>query len=253
VVDNRLRGSLAQRLEAELGAAAEHSATYGDWTPVLQRWRASPEGRATLAAVDARVAAGAVVYPEDPFTALRLTLRAATRVLILGQDPYHGPGQAEGLAFSVPPGIKSPPSLRNIHAELGRDLGLPLPTHGSLRAWAAQGVLLLNTTLTVEDGQAGSHAQLGWQLLTSAICKVLSDSEAPIIAMLWGAHAQRHWQTAAGAGLSAHPVLACNHPSPLAARRPPVPFVGCGHFGRANAALAADGRPGVDWRLPAAA
>jgi uracil-DNA glycosylase len=253
VTDNRLRGSLAQRLEADLGAAAEHSAIFGDWTPVLQRWRASPEGLATLAAVDARVAAGAVVYPADPFTALRLTPRAATRVLILGQDPYHGPGQAEGLAFSVPAGCKPPPSLRNIHAELGRDLGLPRPTHGSLRAWAAQGVLLLNTTLTVEDGQAGSHAHLCWQLLTSAICKVLSDADAPIIAMLWGAHAQRHWRAAAGAGPSVHIVLACNHPSPLAARRPPVPFVGCGHFGRANAALAAAGRPGVDWRLPAAA
>ena len=253
MADNRLRGSLAQRLEADLGAAAEHSAIYGDWTPVLQRWRASPEGRATLAAVDARVAAGAVVYPADPFTTLRLTPRAATRVLILGQDPYHGPAQAEGLAFSVPPGIKPPPSLRNIHAELGRDLGLPRPTHGSLRAWAAQGVLLLNTTLTVEDGQAGSHAHLGWQLLTSAICKVLWDADAPIIAMLWGVHAQRHWQAAAGARPSVHTVLACNHPSPLAARRPPVPFVGCGHFGRANAALAAAGRPGVDWRLPAAA
>jgi uracil-DNA glycosylase len=252
VANNRLRGSLAQRLEAELGAAAEHSATYGDWTPVLQRWHASPEGQATLAAVDARVAAGAVVYPDDPFTALRLTPRAATRVLILGQDPYHGPGQAEGLAFSVPPGIKPPPSLSNIHAELGRDLGLPRPTHGSLRAWAAQGVLLLNTTLTVEDGQAGSHVDLRWQLLTSAICKILSDAESPIIAMLWGAHAQRHWQAAAGAGPSVHTVLACNHPSPLAARRPPVPFVGCGHFGRANAALAAAGRPGVDWRLQAA-
>lgn len=253
MADNRLRGSLAQRLEAELGATAEHSATYGDWTPVLQRWRASPEGRATLAAVDARVAAGAVVYPADPFTALRLTPRDATRVLILGQDPYHGPGQAEGLAFSVPAGIKPPPSLRNIHAELVRDLGLPRPAHGSLRAWAAQGVLLLNTTLTVEDGQAGSHAGLGWQSLTSAICHVLAVADTPIVVMLWGAHAQRHWQAAAGSGPSAHTVLACNHPSPLAARRPPVPFLGCGHFGRANAALAAAGRPGVDWRLPAAA
>lgn len=253
MADNRLRGSLAQRLEAELGAAAGATAAYGDWAAMLQHWRASPAGRATLAAVDARVAAGAVVYPADPFAALRLTPRAATRVLILGQDPYHSAGQAEGLAFSVPPGHKPPPSLRNIHAELERDLGQARPAHASLRGWAEQGVLLLNTTLTVEDGQAGSHAGLGWQSLTSEICKSLSEAEAPIVAMLWGAHAQRHWQAAVGSGPSVHTVLACNHPSPLSARRPPVPFVGCGHFGRANQALAAAGRPGVDWRLLTAA
>lgn len=243
MADNRLREPLAARLAA--GADA-----LGDWAPLVQRWANSAAGQATLAAVDARVAAGAVVYPADPWAALRLTPRAHTRVLILGQDPYHGPGQAEGLAFSVPPGCAPPPSLRNIHAELQRDLGLAPPGHGSLRAWAAQGVLLLNTTLTVEDGQPASHAKLGWQTLTSAICADLAASAVPLVVLLWGAHAQRHWDAAVAAGPAPHTVARCNHPSPLAARRPPEPFVGCGHFGLAQRAVAAAGRGVLDWRLP---
>jgi uracil-DNA glycosylase len=246
--DNRLRPGLAARLAAELDAGA-----FGDWTPLLRAWAASAAGRATLSAVDARATAGAMVYPADPFAALRLTQRAATRVLILGQDPYHGPGQAEGLAFSVPLGIRPPPSLRNIHAELQRDRGQAPPPHGSLRAWCAQGVLLLNTTLTVEDGQPASHAKLGWHTLTSLICKAFAESPQPVVVMLWGAHASRHWRDAAGAAPTAHTVLACNHPSPLSARRPPEPFVGCGHFGLAAAALQAAGRGAIDWRLPAPA
>ena len=267
---NRLQGSLADRLRpAPAGQAGgdpwDGAGAFGAWAPLLQRWAASAAGQATLAAVDARVAAGAVVYPADPLAALRLTPLTSVRVLVLGQDPYHGPGQAEGLAFSVPPGCAVPPSLRNIHAELQRDLGISAPGHGSLRAWAAQGVLLLNTTLTVEDGQPASHAKLGWQTLTSSICTEIARSLAPSVVMLWGAHAQRHWaQACAGVGsaaalhgapgaVSRHTVLACNHPSPLAARRPPVPFVGCGHFGLANRALQAAGRGAVDWRLPTAA
>jgi uracil-DNA glycosylase len=251
---NRLQGSLARRLAEEL---ADGTTAFGDWTPLLRRWAASAPGRATLAALDARVAAGAVVYPADPFSALRLTPRADVRVLVLGQDPYHGPGQAEGLAFSVPPGCAVPPSLRNIHAELQRDLGITAPGHGSLRAWAAQGVLLLNTALTVEGGLPASHAKIGWHVLTSAICTDLYQQDQPMVVMLWGAHAQRHWdQACAGpAGMEAthrpdrHTVLRCNHPSPLAARRPPVPFIGCGHFGLASRALQAAGRGAVDWRL----
>lgn len=270
---NCLQGSLAQGLAGELGCGAVASQArpaalqpaaaqaadvgpYGDWTPLLERWAASPSGRATLAAVDARVAAGAVVYPSDPWRALRLTPLSSVRVLVLGQDPYHGPGQAEGLAFSVPPGCAVPPSLRNIHAELQRDLGIAPPAHGSLRAWARQGVLLLNTTLTVEDGAPASHAKLGWQTLTSRICMELARGEPAIVVMLWGAHAQRHWDEACAGDAGArgrHTVLRCNHPSPLAARRPPVPFVGCGHFGLANRALEAAGRGAVDWRLPACA
>ena len=135
---------------------------HSDWQPVVDAWRASPAGRALITQVDRRVAAGVTVYPAQVFRALALTPLAQTRVVILGQDPYHGPGQAEGLAFSVPAGVPVPPSLRNVYKELQRDLGCPLPTSGHLGAWAARGVLLLNASLTVEDGAPGSHAKWGW-------------------------------------------------------------------------------------------
>lgn len=228
------------------------AADFGDWQPLLQRWRASAAGQALVAAVDERVAAGAKVYPAQVFRALALTPLSSVRVLILGQDPYHGPGQAEGLAFSVPPGQRLPPSLRNIVKELRRDLGLAWPESGSLLPWAQQGVLLLNATLTVEDGQAGRHARLGWQTLTDEICLALARDAQPKVFMLWGAHAQAKAPllSVPGAG---HTVLACNHPSPLSALRPPTPFIGCGHFGLANAFLRRAGRPAVDWALTASA
>ena len=231
---NVLQGPLDERLAENLG----------DWQPLLRRWRSSAAGQALVQAVDARVAAGATVYPADVFRALALTPLAEVRVLILGQDPYHGPGQAEGLAFSVPEGQKLPPSLRNIFKELHRDLGLHPPGNGSLLPWARQGVLLLNACLTVEDGQPGSHAKLGWQALTDAICVALAEDPSPKVFMLWGAHAQ------AKAPLLAQPqhrVLMANHPSPLSALRPPVPFIGCGHFGAANRFLREAGRGEVRW------
>ncbi len=232
------------RLQRPLDAllAADH----GDWQPLLQRWRASAAGQALVQAVDARVAAGAAVYPAQPFRALALTPLAQVKVLILGQDPYHGPGQAEGLAFSVPAGEKPPPSLRNIFKERQRDLGLPLPAQGSLLPWARQGVLLLNTSLSVEDGRPGSHAKLGWQALTDAICAVLAEDGSPKVFMLWGAHAQAKASLLGGTG---HRLLLANHPSPLSALRPPVPFIGCGHFGLANRFLRQAGRAEVDWAL----
>ena len=220
-----------------------------DWRPVVEAWAASPAGEQLQAFLAERVATGATIYPPEPLRALTLTPLSATRVVILGQDPYHGPGQAEGLSFSVPPGVPLPPSLRNIFKEQQRDLGLPPPRSGSLQAWAERGVLLLNTSLTVEDGAPGSHAKLGWQALTDAICLALWGDSAPKVFLLWGAHAQalRHrWPSDAG---SQHLVLACNHPSPLSALRPPVPFIGCGHFGRASAFLSAAGRGQLDWRL----
>ncbi len=233
------------RLGAPLGAQLD--VDLGDWAPVLNVWRSSDAGQATLAAVDARLAAGATVYPSQVFRALLLTPLASTRVVILGQDPYHGAGQAEGLAFSVPHGQRVPPSLRNIFKELQRDLGLTPPTHGSLQAWAAEGVLLLNTALTVEDGQAGSHAKLGWHALTDAICNALLDHQTPKVFMLWGAHAQARVSLEASKG--PHLVLRSNHPSPLAAMRPPVPFIGCGHFGLANRFLSSRGRGAINWQL----
>ena len=234
------------RLAAPLQAQLDRVSS--DWRPLLQRWSASEAGQATLAAVNARVESGATVYPDQVFRALEVTPLAATKVLILGQDPYHGPGQAEGLAFSVPAGQRLPPSLRNIFKELERDLALAPPCSGSLLPWAERGVLLLNTSLTVEDGQAGSHAKLGWHALTDAICKALLVDKSPKVFMLWGAHAQARVSKAADGG--PHRVLQSNHPSPLSATRPPVPFIGCGHFGSANRFLAASGRGAVDLRLP---
>ena len=235
---NRLTAPLRSLLERPLG----------DWRPLLDAWRDSPGGRATLDAVDARVRDGSVVYPAQVFRAFELTPLHEVRVVILGQDPYHGPGQAEGLAFSVPPGRPAPPSLRNIFKELQRDLGLAPPAGGSLAAWAARGVLLLNTSLTVEDGQPASHAKLGWQALTDKVMQTLRRHPAPKVFMMWGAQAQARW--APGAADAQHLVLRSNHPSPLSAARPPLPFLGCGHFGAANAFLSAGGRGAVDWRLP---
>jgi uracil-DNA glycosylase len=221
------------------------------WAPLLRQWRASAAGRGLVEAVDARVAAGAVVFPPRPFVAFELTPLSEVKVLVLGQDPYHGPGQAEGLAFSVAAGQARPPSLRNILHEVHRDTGgqpALVSSSGSLRAWARQGVLLLNTALSVEQGRPGSHARLGWTALAEAVCQMLWRRPEPTVFMLWGAHAQAFGQTWVSG--SPHLVLRSNHPSPLSARRPPVPFVGNGHFSAANRFLALHGRAPIDWRIP---
>ena len=170
------------------------------------------------------------------------------RVVIVGQDPYHGPGQAHGLAFSVPDGVRPPPSLRNVFLELQRDCGCVLPASGNLQRWAHQGVLLLNAVFTVEEGRPGSHANRGWERLSEAVLARLAADARPKVFLLWGAFAQsRRALIEAHGGL--HLVLAANHPSPLAARRPPAPFLGCGHFSRANAFLVAHGRGAIHWCL----
>jgi uracil-DNA glycosylase len=167
--------------------------------------------------------------------ALALTPLDEVRVVILGQDPYHGAGQAEGLAFSVAPGEKIPPSLRNIFKELQRDLGLPPAASGSLVRWSQQGVLLLNTSLTVEEGLPASHAHQGWEALTDAILQTVSQAERPLVFMLWGAHAQgKRALIESSPHRAQHLVQVANHPSPLSASRPPAPFLGCGHFSKAN-------------------
>ena len=163
--------------------------------------------------------------------ALELTPLEKVRVVILGQDPYHGRGQAEGLAFSVAPGVAIPPSLRNIFKEIQRDLGtpppkLPLPG-GSLVKWAEKGVLLLNTCLTVEEGLPASHAKRGWEQLTDDVIRRVSERQENVVFMLWGAHAQGKRELI---DASRHKILLANHPSPLSALRPPLPFIGCGHF-----------------------
>lgn len=239
---NRLQQPLARELQAL------HNS---DWWPLLQRWQASAAGRRLMAAVDAQVGAGKRVYPGQVFRALALTPQSRVNVVILGQDPYHGPGQADGLAFSVPDGQRCPPSLRNIFKELQRDLGLPPPAaRTSLVPWARQGVLLLNTSLTVQEGQAGSHSQLGWQVLTDAIVQALLEGERALVFMLWGAHAQARLPAEAAAARR-HKVLRSNHPSPLSALRGPVPFIGCGHFSAANRWLTEQGTAPVQWQLAA--
>ena len=219
------------------------------WQPVLDDFFASASGQQLGAFVAGRLAAGAVVYPAAPLRALALTPLAKVKVVILGQDPYHGPGQAEGLAFSVPAGQRPPPSLRNIFRELARDLTPPVPVNGSLVRWAEQGVLLLNTCLTVEDGQPASHAKQGWEALTDGLIAQVSATAPYAVFMLWGAHAQakRPLIDQAAGPASRHLVLLANHPSPLSARRPPMPFLGCGHFGAANAFLLAHGLAAVNW------
>lgn len=206
------------------------------WQPLVDAFFAEPAGTRLLAFLRERLEAGAVVFPPQPLRALELTPPEDVRVVILGQDPYHGRGQAEGLAFSVAPGVPLPPSLRNIFKELQRDLGTPPPKFpnpgGSLVQWARHGVLLLNTCLTVEEGQAASHSGKGWEVLTDAVIRHIAEGERDVVFMLWGSHAQ---SKKALIDVQRHKVLVANHPSPLSALRPPLPFIGCGHFGEAKA------------------
>jgi uracil-DNA glycosylase len=206
------------------------------WQALVSEFFRSEAGRGLLTFLESRLQAGAAVFPPQPLRALQLTPPESVRVVILGQDPYHGRGQAEGLAFSVAPGIPVPPSLRNIFTELRRDLGTPFPPFpepgGSLVRWASQGLLLLNTCLTVEEGQPASHAGRGWERLTDAVIRKVSQDAAPAVFMLWGAHAQTKRVLI---DASRHLVLLANHPSPLSALRPPAPFIGCGHFSQARA------------------
>ncbi|HOX89939.1 MAG TPA: uracil-DNA glycosylase [Burkholderiaceae bacterium] len=233
-----------------MSAAGVSLATDGiasDWRDSVEDFLASATGHALKEFLHARAAAGAAIYPPRPFRALELTPLAATRVVILGQDPYHGPGQAEGLAFSVPEGVRLPPSLRNIFRELQRDLGLAPPASGSLVPWARQGVLLLNAVLTVEEGAAAAHARRGWEQLTDTLIAATASDPAPKVFMLWGAHAQAKRPLIEHTG--DHLVLTANHPSPLSASRGPAPFIGCGHFSAANAWLRERGSAAIDWCL----
>ena len=216
-----------------------------DWNPILRTELDKPYWRELQHFVHAERQAG-LVYPpqEDVFAALHLTPYAEVKVLILGQDPYHGPGQAHGLCFSVRPGVDIPPSLRNIHLELQSDLGIEPPGHGNLEAWARQGVLLLNATLTVRAHRAGSHQGKGWETFTDAVIQAVSDKPEPVVFVLWGSYARRK---KALIDTGRHAVIESPHPSPLSAHRG---FFGSRPFSRANAALVAAGREPVDWRLP---
>ena len=206
--------------------------------------------------LDGEAAAGKAIYPpaEDRFRALELTPLDRVRVVILGQDPYHGPGQAHGLSFSVRPGVKVPPSLVNIYKELHGDLGIVPVRHGFLEHWARQGVLLLNTVMSVEDGRAGSHRGRGWEAFTDAIIRAVAARPGPVVFLLWGAHAQakaafvRSAQPGDGEQGGTHLVLSAPHPSPLSAYKG---WFGSRPFSRANAFLTAHGAAPIDWALPA--
>lgn len=222
------------------------------WQVFVDEFLASETGRSLAAFVSARIASGATIYPPAPFRMLALTPLAQVKVVIVGQDPYHGPGQAEGLAFSVPHGVPVPPSLRNIFKEVHRSLGqseAPLAAGVaerpvSLCRWAEQGVLLLNTCLTVEDGQPASHAKRGWEVLTTALLRACSNAPGRRVFMLWGAHAQA---LRPAIDPARHLVLVSNHPSPLSAMRGPTPFIGCGHFTLANDWLTKHLQSEIDW------
>jgi uracil-DNA glycosylase len=218
------------------------------WQDLLEAFWSSREGASLSYFIEDRLRAGVHIFPPEPLRALRLTALSQVQVVILGQDPYHGLGQAEGLAFSVQPGVQWPPSLRNIFKELESDLQLQPPMTGSLQRWAAQGVLLLNTCLTVEEGQAGAHAKRGWEALTDSLIQAIARRSQPCVFMLWGAHAQAKTGLIGEAARGPHLVLACNHPSPLSALRGPQPFMGCRHFSAAQAWLAGHGLS-LNWRL----
>lgn len=196
-----------------------------------------------------RKSEGANIFPpgRQMFAAFNTTAFEQVRVVILGQDPYHGPGQAHGLSFSVPPGVAVPPSLLNIYKELEADLGLPRPDHGCLLPWARQGVLLLNAVLSVEQGQAGSHQGRGWEGFTDHVVDVLNREREGLVFMLWGSYAQKK---GAAIDTGRHRVLRAPHPSPLSAHRG---FLGCRHFSQANDYLRRRGGAGIDWSLPPAA
>lgn len=216
------------------------------WQAALDPVLESASSRRLGGFLKAEEAAGKRIYPPRGarLRALELTPLDKVKVVILGQDPYHGAGQAHGLSFSVPEGVRVPPSLMNIYKELKADLGAEPPAHGNLEAWARQGVLLLNTSLTVEDGKAGSHAGKGWEAITDAVVAAVAAKAEPCVFLLWGNHARKKAERVPGLAASHHLVLTAPHPSPLSAHSG---FLGCRHFSRANAFLEASGRGPIDW------
>lgn len=217
------------------------------WHEAIGQEKDAPYFVNIMAQVENAKKSGKTVYPphNEVFSAFRLTEFSQVKVIILGQDPYHGPNQAHGLAFSVKPGIAPPPSLGNIYKELSLDIeGFVIPEHGYLTHWAQQGVLLLNTVLTVERGQAHSHAKFGWETFTDKVIAQLNEYRENLVFLLWGSHAQKKGQFI---DRRRHLVLTAPHPSPLSAHRG---FLGCRHFSQTNQYLAQCGKVVIDWQLP---
>ena len=226
----------------------EETALPPSWRGALEPVLRAPEARKLGGFLKSEEAAGKAIYPPRGarLAALALTPLDAVKAVILGQDPYHGAGQAHGLCFSVAPGVKVPPSLANIYKELASDLGLAPPGHGNLESWARRGVLLLNNVLTVEAGRAGSHQNLGWEAITDAAVAAVAAKAEPCVFLLWGNHARAKASRVPGLSNCKHLVLSAPHPSPFSAH---TGFLGCRHFSQANAFLEANGRGAVDWRL----
>lgn len=218
------------------------------WRSALGPVLGTPQAHQLCDFLKAEEDAGKRIYPPRDawLRALELTPLDQVKVVILGQDPYHGPGQAHGLSFSVQQGTKVPPSLVNIYKEITADLGIPRPDHGNLERWARQGVLLLNNALTVEEGRAGSHQKRGWEAITDAAVAAVAQHDAPCVFLLWGNHARQKAERVAGLMNGRHLVLTAPHPSPLSAY---AGFFGCSHFSKANEFLQANGRSPIDWRL----
>lgn len=215
------------------------------WLDVIEREKQQDYFKQTLAFVQAERDAGKIIYPAtaDVFNAFSYTPLSDVKVVILGQDPYHGPDQAHGLCFSVLPGVKVPPSLVNIYKELAQDIpGFVVPQHGYLKSWAQQGVLMLNTVLTVEQGKAHSHAKTGWETFTDQVIAAVNSHCDNVVFLLWGAHAQKKGRVI---DRERHHVLSAPHPSPLSAHRG---FFGCRHFSQTNQILEQLGREPVDWQ-----
>ncbi|MBC3616738.1 uracil-DNA glycosylase [Vibrio metschnikovii] len=215
------------------------------WHEVIGHEKQQSYFKNTLAFVEQERRSGKVIYPPatEVFNAFRLTEFHDVKVVILGQDPYHGPNQAHGLCFSVLPQVKTPPSLVNIYKELAQDIrGFSIPNHGYLKSWADQGVLLLNTVLTVEQGKAHSHANSGWETFTDRVIEALNQHGQGIVFLLWGAHAQKKGKMI---DRQRHHVLEAPHPSPLSAHRG---FLGCKHFSMTNQLLEQQGKQAIDWQ-----
>ena len=215
------------------------------WQNVLAEEKAKPYFQSILSFVKTEISHGKTIYPPQPliFNALKLTPFEDVKVVIIGQDPYHGPNQAHGLCFSVQHGVTPPPSLKNIYKELESDLGCQIPKHGCLESWAKQGVLLLNTSLTVEAHKAASHAGVGWQTFTDKVIEALNQHPESIVFLLWGSHAGKKAELI---DTQKHHILKAPHPSPLSAHRG---FFGCHHFSKANQLLLSEKRCPIDWEL----
>lgn len=216
------------------------------WTEAIGEEKTKPYFQQILATVRNERSLGKTIYPpqNEVFSAFALTEFDQVKVVILGQDPYHGPNQAHGLSFSVKPGIAPPPSLLNMYKELAQDVGFQIPSHGYLVEWAKQGVLMLNTVLTVEQGKAHSHANIGWETFTDKVIEQLNEHREHLVFLLWGSHAQKKGQFI---DRTRHCILTAPHPSPLSAHRG---FLGCRHFSKTNNYLRQQGMEEIHWQLP---